>query len=155
MFPRHESGPEPIRDVTVYHVTMGHQPLDDPAIDELLSVCRTAVGDELRSVTYFTEDDVEQVYLRSDLEQTADLVGFAELERSGFDADTLYRGTQLGEYRATVRMFENGYLTRVIVGDTGVWVTTDELSIDRFEELATALRAVLGSDADEGGNPSD
>jgi len=133
---------------------MPESTLDASAVGELLSVCRTAVGDELRSVTYFTPEAVEQVYLRSDLERTADLIGFAEVERAGFDADDLYRGTQLGEYRATVRMFENGYLTRVIVGDTGVWVTTDALSIERFEELATALRAVLrglvaGEEAEE------
>lgn len=111
--------------------------------DELRSVCRTAVGDELRSITYFTEDDVEQLYLRSDLERTADLVGFAGLERQGFRAQTAYRDTQLGPYQATVRMFENGFLTRVIEGDHGVWVTTDDMSIDRFEELVGSIRSVL------------
>lgn len=111
--------------------------------DELLSVCRTAVGDELRSITYFTEDEVEQLYLRSDLERTADLVGFAEHEALGFRSQSAYRNTQLGEYEATIRMFENGYLTRVISGDIGVWVTTDPLSMERFEELSTALRSVL------------
>jgi hypothetical protein len=121
----------------------------DPTLEEqLISACRTAVGDELRSVTHFTEDDVEQLYLRSDLDRTADLVGFAELERAGFRAEELYRGTQLGEYRATVRMFEHGYLTRVIVGDAGVWVTTDGMSMDRFEELASAVRAVLAERGD-------
>lgn len=111
--------------------------------DELRSVCRTVVGDELRSVTYFTAEDVQQVYLRSDLDRTADLVGFAEVERTGFRADEQYRDTQLGEYRATVRLFENGYLTRVVFEDMGVWVTTDAMSMDRFEELSTALRALL------------
>lgn len=111
--------------------------------DELLSVCRTAVGDELRSITYFTEGDVEQVYLRSDLDQTADLVGFAEHEAYGFHSHAAYRNSQLGDYQATIRMFENGYLTRVIGEQTGVWVTTDDLSMERFEELATALRTVL------------
>lgn len=111
--------------------------------EELISACRTVVGDELRSLTYFTADDVRQLYLRSDLERTADLVGFAEVERTGFRADELYRGTQLGEYRATVRMFEDGYLTRVIDGESGVWVTTDAMSMERFEELATAAKSVL------------
>ena len=116
----------------------------DFAFDEkLVSVCRTVIGDELRSITYFTDDDVEQVYLRSDLNQTADLVGFAEIERTGFDANEKYQGTQLGEYQATVRMFENGYLTRVVSGRTGVWVTTDMMSMERFEELSSALEPVL------------
>lgn len=122
---------------------MSQLPFDETLGDELRSACRTTVGDELRSITYFTDDDVEQLYLRSDLDRTADLVGFAELERGGFQADDLYRGSQLGDYRATIRMFENGYLTRVVVGDVGVWVTTDAMSIDRFEELASALREVL------------
>lgn len=114
-----------------------------PFADELISVCRTVVGDELRSITYFTDEDVQQVYLRSDLDRTADLVGFAEIERTGFRADEHYQNTQLGEYRATVRMFENGYLTRIVSDHTGVWVTTDVMSIDRFEELASALKSLL------------
>lgn len=97
-----------------------------------------------------TDDDVEQVYLRSDLDRTADLVGFAEVERTGFEADAKYQGTQLGEYRATVRLFENGYLVRVVTGRTGVWVTTDSMSIDRFEELSTSLKTVLREHAGDG-----
>ena len=111
--------------------------------ERLISVCRTAVGDELRSITYFDDEEVVPVYLRSDLDRTADLVGFAEIERTGFDAAEKYEGTELGEYRATVRMFENGYLTRVVYDQTGVWVTTDIMSMERFEELSSALRPVL------------
>jgi len=117
--------------------------LDQDTIEALLSVCRTGIGEELRSITYFTEEEVEQLYLRSDLDQTADLTGFAELERAGFQADKRYRGSQLGKYQATVRMFDQGYLTRVIDGGSGVWVTTDSMSMDRFEEISVALKAVL------------
>lgn len=120
------------------------QTLADPdRAAEIVSVCRTVVGDELRSATYFTTEDVEQLYLRSDLEQTADLIGFFELEQRGFHSQAAYKSTQLGEYQATVRMFENGYLTRVIEGASGVWVTTDSMSMDRFEELTVALQSVL------------
>lgn len=122
---------------------MDERTLADVAADELTSVCRTTVGDELRSITYFTEDAVSQVYLRGDLDRTADLVGFAEHERLGFLSQSAYRNTQLGEYRATIRMFENGYLTRVIHDDRGVWITTDSMSMDRFEELWSALSSVL------------
>lgn len=110
---------------------------------ELVSAARTTVGDELRSVTYFTEETVDQLYLRDDLDRTADLIGFAENERLGFRSKMAYRKTQLGDYLATIRMFEHGYLTRVIVGDRGVWVTTDPMQIDRFEELAKTLATVL------------
>ena len=128
--------------------------MDDDAIDptladELKSVCRTTVGDELRSITYFTEDAVEQLYLRSDLDQTADLVGFADHERLGFRSQSAYRNTQLGEYQATVRLFEHGYLSRVIRGPHGVWVTVDEMSMERFEELTSALESVLDEYADD------
>jgi len=75
--------------------------------------------------------------------QTADLVGFAEIERTGLDAAEKYAGTELGEYQATVRMFEHGYLTRVVSGRAGVWVTTDIMSMERFEELHAALIPVL------------
>lgn len=122
---------------------MANQTERDEFADELKSVCRTVIGDELRSITYFTDEDVQQVYLRSDLDHTADLVGFAEIERTGFRAGEQYEGTQLGEYRATVRMFENGYLTRVVFDHAGVWVTTDSMSMDRFEELSTALKSLL------------
>lgn len=110
---------------------------------ELVSAARTTVGDELRSLTYFTEETVEQLYLRDDLDRTADLIGFAENERLGFRSQLAYTGTQLGEYQFTIRVFGRGYLTRVIVGEHGAWVTTDAMQIDRFEELAHALAAVL------------
>lgn len=132
---------------------MPHDILGGDAVGELVSVCRTTVGDELRSVTYFTDEEVQQLYLRSDLERTADLVGFAEFERQGFYAQGAYRDSQLGGYMATVRMFENGFMTRVIDDDGdinhGVWVTTDAMSIDRFEELAVALRETLVGVRDE------
>ncbi|EMA69767.1 hypothetical protein C461_02531 [Halorubrum aidingense JCM 13560] len=128
---------------TIDRDTMSHS--IDAYADELLSAARTATGDELRSLTYFTADDVDQLYLRSDLSRTADLVGFAESERNGFHAQSLYADTQLGDYRFTVRVFENGYLTRVIDGEHGVWVTTDSMDIDRFEELASALATILRS----------
>jgi hypothetical protein len=128
---------------TTDRVNMSQPP--DSHVDELLSAARTAIGDELRSLTYFTQDEVTQLYLRSDLSRTADLVGFAENERQGFHAQSMYADTQLGDYRFTVRVFENGYLTRVIANDHGVWVTTDSMEMDRFEELASALASILRS----------
>ena len=129
--------------VSIDRGRMSHPP--DERADELLSAARTATGDELRSITYFTQEDVDQLYLRSDLNRTADLVGFAENERQGFHSQSMYANTQLGDYLFTVRVFENGYLTRVIADGHGVWVTTDSVEMDRFEELASALAAILRS----------
>ena len=111
--------------------------------EQLVSSCRTSVGDELRSITYFTEDEAEQLYLREDLEAGADIVGFAADERLGFQTQADYDESELGDYLFTVRVFERGYLTRVIVGDHGAFVTTDEMEMDLFKELASAVRSVL------------
>lgn len=123
---------------------MGEVVLPEGYGERLQSACRATIGDELRSITFFdTDGDIEQVYLREDLERTADLVGFAELERAGFESQATYRNSQLGDYKGTVRMFENGYLTRVLGTTCGVWVTTDGMSMDRFEELVATVRTLL------------
>lgn len=111
--------------------------------DELVRTCRTTVGDHLRSVTYFDQDTQEQLYLRDDLEQDADLVGFAEHERFGFRAQSDYRRSELGAYRYTIRAFEHGYLVRTIIGEHGAFVTTDETSIQRFNEVASGVSSIL------------
>lgn len=127
---------------------MGEGAIPARLADELTSVCRTVVGDELRSITYFTTTEVEQVYLRSDLTRSADLVGFAGIERRGFQSQEAYRDSELGDYIGTIRMFENGYLTRVMDDACGVWVTTDGMSMDRFEELVVAVKPVLSNAAE-------
>lgn len=117
--------------------------LDEETAAELVSACRTAIGDQLRSLTYFTETDFEQLYLRSDLEPDADLAGFVDYESLGFGAHTAYRGSELGEYRFTIRMFEKGFLVRITTEAEGVFLTTDGLTLKDFEEVATAVRALL------------
>ncbi|WP_254766987.1 DUF7522 family protein [Salinilacihabitans rarus] len=112
--------------------------------DRLVTTARTAVGDSLRSVTYFTRDDFEQLYLREDLTRDADLSTFIGHEWRGFTvARTAYEGTELGDYRYTIRVFDNGFLIRVTSDREGVFVTTDGLTVKDFEELATAVRSVL------------
>ncbi|WP_129115233.1 DUF7522 family protein [Halegenticoccus tardaugens] len=117
--------------------------VSDEFADRLQRTCRTAVGDSLRSITYFTPRAYAQVYLRSDLEADADLAGFVEHETLGFRARTAYRGSELGEYEHTVRSFENGYVTRVTADGAGVFVTTDGLTMRRSEEVAAALSHTL------------
>ncbi|TYL36538.1 hypothetical protein CV102_22215 [Natronococcus pandeyae] len=111
--------------------------------EELVSVCRTAIGDELRSITYFTADDHEQLYLRDDLERDADIDRFVANERLGFTSQQTYGNSELGDYEFTIRVFEWGYVTRTIVGEHGVYVTTDPLNMNEFHEVATAIRTVL------------
>lgn len=112
---------------------------------ELESACRTAVGDRIRSIVYFDEEGHEQLYLRDDLEADSEetVVGFVENERMGFRSQAVYDKSELGDYRFTVRSFDQGYLTRVIDGPHGAFVTTDELQMDHFDELASAVRGVL------------
>ena len=122
---------------------MAARELGEDTREELVRVARTVVGDELRSLTHFTEDSVDQLYLRSDLDPAANLTGFAETERLGFRSQWDYGASELGAYQFTMRAFEHGYLTRVVVGDHGVFVTTDKLARTRFEELAAAIEGVL------------
>ena len=122
---------------------MGGEHISEEFAEEIVSAARTAAGDELRSVTYFDIDDYEQLYLRSDLEQTADLDAFVANERLGFRSQLTYEGTELGEYLFTVRAFGYGFLTRAIVGEHGVFVTTDGMDMEMFEEVTAAIRGVL------------
>ncbi|UWG48334.1 Uncharacterized protein HSRCO_2061 [Halanaeroarchaeum sp. HSR-CO] len=115
---------------------------------QITSACRTAAGDDVRSVTYFNRSDFEQIYLRSDLTQDADLGAFVEHETLGFDAAEDYRGSELGNYTFTVRRFDNGFLTRVIRGGHGVFVTLDSLTINRSEEIASALEEILEAEVE-------
>ena len=117
--------------------------IDDDLAERLVSAWRTTIGDNLRSITYFTRSEHDQVYLRSDLEQDADLTGFVDYESLGFDAPAAYRGSELGEYRYTIRVFENGYLVRVNTRDEGVFITTDSLTLRSFDEVAIAVGEVL------------
>ncbi|MFU8867193.1 hypothetical protein [Natronococcus sp.] len=116
--------------------------------DQIETTCRTAIGDSLRSVTYFTRDDYEQLYLREDLERDADLSTFIGHEWRGFKtAQTAYQQSELGDYNYTIRVFDNGFLIRVTNDREGVFVTTDGLTIKDFEEVATAVDAVLSARA--------
>ena len=119
------------------------EPPSDELVEELRSVCRTVIGDELRSVTYFTPDSYDHLYLREDLERGENKLAFVENERLGFTSQRAYAWSELGDYRYTIRAFDNGYLVRVIRGDQGAYVTTDALTMDRFEELAEAVGEVL------------
>ena len=127
--------------------TMDAQLLADELAEQVVTTARTATGDSLRSVTYFTRSDFEQLYLREDLQRDADLDTFVGHEWRGFrDTRNAYRESELGEYRFTVRAFENGYLLRVTGDRAGVLITTDGLQVQSYEEIADAIEKMLGED---------
>lgn len=118
--------------------------LPSEAKERLTRTCRTAVGDSLRSLTYFNRFDYEQVYMRDDLEQDADLSSFIGNEWHDFKTtQDAYRGSELGDYNYTIRVFDNGFLVRITLEDTGVFVTTDGITMQDFEALASAVVETL------------
>ncbi len=120
--------------------------LSDDLADQIVTTARTATGDSLRSVTYFTRSDFDQLYLRGDLERDADLNTFVGHEWRGYrDTQDAYQSSELGAYKFTVRAFENGYLLRVAAERRGVLITTDGLSMSSYEEIAEALTRLLRS----------
>ena len=123
---------------------MANELLAEEGADQLVSATRAAAGDSLRSVTYFTRTDFEQVYLREDLQQDADLASFIGNEWHGFETtEGVYEESELGAYQYTLRSFENGYLLRVTTDRVGVFITTDGLTLVDFEAVASALSELL------------
>ena len=116
--------------------------LPNETTEKLIRACRTQIGDELRSLTYFTPDEAEHLYFRDELER-GDKLGFVETERRGFDLQRTYNWSELGEYNFTLRDFDNGYLVRVIADDVGLYLTTDSLTMTQFEEVTSAVKPIL------------
>ncbi|WP_436933562.1 DUF7522 family protein [Halovenus marina] len=127
---------------------MDTQLLSEELAENIVTTARTATGDSLRSVTYFTRTDFDQLYLRDDLEQDADLNTFVGHEwRAYRETENAYQQSELGEHQFTVRAFDNGYLLRVAADRNGVLITTDGLSMQSYEEIATALSKLLEENA--------
>jgi hypothetical protein len=132
--------------------------LDEELATALVSAARTGLGDELRSVLYFTPGAFDVPYVRSDLYEDVEAARAAkeqlvELERVGFaeaPVRTAIAGSQqpaIGPYAFTVRFHENGFVVRVLGPDAGVLLTTDSMNVAGFREAATALgRLLAGSD---------
>ncbi|MBO4249123.1 hypothetical protein IL252_14990 [Halomicrobium sp. IBSBa] len=129
---------------------MSQSIIDKAFADNIVTTARTATGDSLRSVTYFTRANFEQLYLREDLEQDADLNDFVGHEWQGYkQTENAYQESELGEYLFTVRAFENGYLLRVTAERSGVLITTDGLSMSSYEEIAEAIGRMLDEQGEE------
>lgn len=125
--------------------------------DQIVATCRTAIGDDLRTVIAFTPEEFDVLYVRSDLyDGDLERVRTAkrevvENERLGFattemyaDFDHLAAGASgIGGYEFTQRVFENGFLTRVLVGDLGILVTTDGFDLNGFREIVVSVQNLL------------
>jgi len=123
---------------------MSRNILSDELADNIVTTARTATGDSLRSVTYFTRANFEQLYLREDLQRDADLNDFVGHEWQGYkQTKNAYQESELGDYRYTVRAFTNGYLLRATTERQGVLITTDGLSMSSYEEIAEAVQRIL------------
>lgn len=130
--------------------------LSEKLTEGIVSICRTGIGDSLRSVIYFTPEEFDLLYLRQDLYDDEERARegkarFVENERLGFDARETYDslaaepGTEpdIGEYEFTVRVFSEGFISRVLVGNEGIILTTDTIDMRDFETVAVALRVLL------------
>ncbi|WP_224447392.1 DUF7522 family protein [Haloprofundus salilacus] len=141
---------------------MAPRPNDD-LTDSIVYIARTALGDALRSVIYFTPDEFEVLYLRPELyagdKSRARTVKepLVENERLGFTLHETYNRLaeeaapqpNIGEYEYTIRVFSEGILCRVLGGGHGVIITTDELDITEFEAQAVSLRSLLAETEEE------
>ena len=131
----------------------------DPTIaDELVSAARTGLGDTLRSIVHFTPAEFDVLYVRGDLYGDPEAARDAKsrlvaIERSGFAEKPLRTAigeeslgrTSVGPYRFTVRFHDDRFVVRLIEGDSGVLLTTDEMDVRAFEEAAVAVRGVLSA----------
>lgn len=123
---------------------MESQLLSDELAESIVATARTATGDSLRSVTFFTRSGFDQLYLRDDLERGADLRSFIGIEWREFGiTQDAYENSELGGHAYTIRAFDNGYLLRVATEHDGIFITTDGLSLEGFEEIAAMLHEFL------------
>jgi len=123
--------------------------------DGIVSGVRTSLGDELRSIVYFTPSAFDILYRRQDLydsveEARAAKSRLVEFERTGFAEGPVRTaiarrdgGSEIGPYEFTVRFHEDGFVVRVIHGDVGVLFTTDSMDVNGFEDAATAVTGLL------------
>lgn len=129
--------------------------LDEELSEEIVQAARTSLGDTLRSVVYFTPSGFDLLYVRQDLSGSPEAVRDAksrlvDIETVGFaeaPIRTALSGeagpSTIGPYMFTVRVHEDGFVVRVLEGDTGVLLTADAMDITAFGDAATPIRKLL------------
>jgi hypothetical protein len=131
--------------------------ISEQLAEQVVSTCRTAIGDDLRTVLSFSPEAYDVLYVRSDLyegdvAQARDAKrAIVENERMGFATRDMYEDfgrvegleAGIGDYELTQRVFENGFLTRILVGDRGILVTTDDFDLAAAREVVGSVRSLL------------
>ena len=129
--------------------------IDTVFADRLVSAARTSLGDTLRSVIYFTDTEMDLLYVRKDLYETRDRAleaksRLVEFERAGFDEAPVRtvlsvpsEPGSIGSYEFTVRVHDDGFVLRLIGTNAGVLLTTDEIAVDAFEDASSAVSKLI------------
>ncbi|RCU47640.1 hypothetical protein DU504_10225 [Haloplanus salinus] len=129
--------------------------ISEEMADSIVSAARTGLGDTLRSVVHFSPSAFGVLYTRQDLYDTAERAieaksRLVEFERTGFAEGPVRTalagaagGSDIGAYEFTVRFHDDGFVVRIIQGDAGVLLTTDDMDVAAFEDAATAIRRLL------------
>ena len=136
-------------------VDTNHTGIEADFEESLVSAARTSLGDTLRSVVYFTPSAFDVLYVRRGLYPSAEAardaksqlvaletVGFAEApaRTAIFDGE---HESSIGPYEFTVRFHEDGFVVRVLEGNSGVLLTTDSMDVTAFEEAVGAIKKLL------------
>lgn len=129
--------------------------IDAQFAESVVSTARTSIGDTLRSVIYFTPEEMDLLYVRSDLYDSKQRAleaksRLVEFERVGFDEAGVRTALavpsdpeSIGPYDFTVRFHDDGYVVRVLTDDTGVILTSDEIDVEAFDDAAVAITRLL------------
>lgn len=131
--------------------------IETPFADSLVSAARGSLGDSLRSVIYFTPDEMDLLYVRGDLYRSRQGAlevksRLVEFERSGFDEAPIRTilsvpddPSGIGPYEFTVRFHRSGFVIRIVADGAGVLLTADRLDVEAFEDAVTAVTSLLES----------
>jgi hypothetical protein len=129
--------------------------IETPFADSLVSAARTSLGDSLRSVIYFTPSEMDILYVRKDLYESRQGAlevksRLVEFERGGFAEAPVRTALSvpddpsgIGAYEFTVRFHRGGFVVRILEGDAGVILTTDNMDVDAFEDAAVTITSLL------------
>lgn len=129
--------------------------IDTTFADRVISVARTSIGETLRSVIYFTPDEMDLLYVRKDLYESRQGAmevksRLVEFERAGFDEAPIRTvlsvpsdPQSIGAYKFSVRIHDDGFVLRVLGADGGVLLTTDDMDVEAFEDAEVAISRLL------------